>query len=75
MTERNREFYLKNGLIVLAHPRSCYFCDHLTDIFLDTFTGTPYMYNCEMCEDGCVMDDWLEHGMRGECKYFVEGGE
>lgn len=73
--ERSREFDLKNGLVVLAHPRSCYFCDHLTDIFLDAFNGTPYMYICEMCEDGGVMDDWLEPGMRGECKHFVEGGE
>ena len=46
---------------VEAHPRSCFFCDHLTDIFWD-YTNGPYLFitdddchhldhQCEPCMD------------------------
>ena len=62
--ERSREFDLKNGLVVLAHPRSCYFCDHLTDIFLDTFNGTPYYDTNYIVHDYTQDDGYCSWGER-----------
>ena len=57
--EYKSEFYR-----VKAHPRSCFFCDHLTDIFWDYSHG-PYMFYCEIEQE-------IDTGMCGECKQFVE---
>lgn len=47
-----------------AHPRSCFFCDHLTDIFWDYSHG-PYMFFCEIEQD-------TDTGICGKCKQFIE---
>lgn len=46
-----------------ADERSCFFCDHCTDIFWDT--KGPYMFFCEVDTD-------VEVGLRGECAEFSE---
>lgn len=49
-----------------AHPRSCFFCDHCSDIVYD-YTHGPYMFGC-MC-----MEASTEEGIEGKCKHFIEG--
>lgn len=48
---------------VIAHPKSCFFCDWCTDIFYDS--SGPYMWLCK--KDGDV-----DAGISGECKHFKE---
>lgn len=52
---------------VWAHKRSCFFCQHLTDIWWD-YTNGPYMFLCEQEEDPAA----IERGMKGECPSFKE---
>ena len=72
----DRETYLRehpgyrlfhaNGLYprgIIAHPRSCFFCDNCTDIFYDS--DGPYMWFCR--KDGDT-----ELGVSGKCEYFEE---
>ena len=57
---------------VKAHPRSCFFCEHLTDIFWD-YTNGPYVFFCEQRHMDSPDDpNPIEQGMRGECEDFVE---
>lgn len=49
---------------VLAHPQSCFFCQHLTDIFYD-YTNGPYGFVCDLEGD-------IETGMHGVCPDFKE---
>lgn len=49
---------------VKAHPKSCFFCQHLTDIFYD-YTNGPYGFVCNLEGD-------IETGMRGVCQGFEE---
>ena len=51
------------GYTVKAHPQSCFFCQHLTDIFYDS--GGPYMFLCDLAAD-------IETGMSGVCRDFKE---
>ena len=50
-----------------AHPRSCLFCAHCTDVFWD-YTNGPYMFFCDADGD-------TESGMSGECDSFIEESE
>ena len=50
-----------------AHPRSCLFCDHCTDIYWD-YTNGPYMVCCDIEGDTML-------GSRGECGFFFEESE
>lgn len=52
------------GYTVKAHPKSCFFCQHLTDIFYD-YTNGPYGFVCNLEGD-------IETGMRGVCDNFEE---
>ena len=56
---------------VWAHPRSCFFCDHCTDIFFD-YTNGPYMWMCELTEDGEDASERVHLGMTGQCTDFME---
>ena len=61
--EATREYQC--GLYVIdAHPRSCFFCDHCTDIFCE-WSGKPYKL---ICNKGHESDD----GIQGKCKDFQE---
>ena len=53
------------GYTVKAHPRSCFFCQHLTDIFYDS--QGPYGFVCNR-----KMEEDIETGMMGECPGFEE---
>lgn len=55
------------GYTVLAHPRSCFFCRHCTDIFYD-YTNGPYMFICDIDSTSAQ----IESGLRGECGDFEE---
>lgn len=55
------------GYTVKAHPKSCFFCQHLTDIFYD-YTNGPYGFVCNLVGD-------IETGMRGVCPDFKEDDE
>lgn len=48
-----------------AHPRSCFFCDHCTDITYDDTHG-PYMFDCN------VNGNTLDEGLPGTCESFIE---
>lgn len=61
-----RRIFRGPGYTVKAHPKNCFFCQHLTDIFYDS--GGPYAFICDV--DG---DD--ETGMRGVCPDFKEEEE
>ena len=52
------------GYTVKAHPKSCFFCQHLTDIFYD-YTNGPYGF-------GCDLEGYIETGMLGVCPDFKE---
>ena len=54
------------GYTVTAHPKSGFFCQHLTDIFYD-YTHGPYMFVCN-----CRVEVDIETCMTGECPDFVE---
>lgn len=67
--------YKGPGYTVKAHPKSCFFCQHLTDIWWD-YTNGPYMFMCEkrqMTEDSD--EDPIEIGMHGNCPDFMESEE
>ncbi len=67
---------------IKAHPKSCLFCDHCTDVFLDTFSNLPYMFFCNFVDNnrdkngnyGGYEDDLYiyEVGMKGKCEHFKE---
>lgn len=61
--DHTREFKLEDGRTLYADPRSCFFCDHLTDIWYDS--EGPYMFLCEL-------DNEIETGMYGNCEDFTE---
>lgn len=52
---------------VMAHERSCLFCNHCTDVFWDYENG-PYMF---LCDEGGDADA----ASRGDCPRFVEEQE
>lgn len=54
------------GYTVAAHPKSGFFCQHLTDIFYD-YTHGPYMFVCN-----CRVEVDIETCMTGKCPDFVE---
>ncbi len=59
------KYYECEAYKVLADPRSCYFCEHLTDIFYDYAHG-PYGF---VCSAGLLPDvDAIE----GRCEKFKE---
>ena len=47
-----------------AHPRSCLFCDHCTDVFFD-YTAGPWGFVCDISGD-------TDAGMFGKCENFME---
>lgn len=55
---------------VKAHCRSCFFCDHCTDIFWD-FSNGPYMF---LCDKNMFDMEAIKKGIIGKCKSFEEGG-
>ena len=54
------------GYAVKAHPKSCFFCQHLTDIFYDS--AGPYGFICDLNET-------IETGMRGMCRELMEADD
>ena len=61
--------------VVKAHPRSCFFCRHLTDIFWD-YTNGPYMFFCELHHMEKETDeDPIDIGLHGNCPDFLESEE
>ena len=52
---------------VTANRRSCFFCEHCTDIWFD-YTVGPYMFHCEqgidskkdVLKNGCALFEWEE---------------
>ena len=53
-----------------AHPRSCFFCKHCSDVFFN-FLGGPYNWVCQY--DGKDRKDIpKDGGMNGKCKFFEE---
>ena len=57
--------YSDGDISVIAHPRACFFCKHLTDYIYDS--KGPYLF---MCEKGTVKDDPTEEGLKGMCEMF-----
>ena len=55
------------GYIVMAHPKSCFFCEHCTDIIYDYSNG-PYMFIC----NNNINSDHIELGLKGMCNKFKE---
>ena len=49
-----------------AHPKSCFFCNHCTDIFFDS--KGPYMFFCDVDSD-------IDIGLQGVCQKFYEVDE
>lgn len=60
-------------MAIRANPRSCFFCNHCTDIFYD-WNG-PYGWACEKHQ--CTEDDEgpVEKGLLGQCQDFFETEE
>ena len=65
--EKDKRKYECEFYSVISHKKSCYFCKHLTDIWLDYSNG-PYMFACN-CKDG--MTD-PENFLYGKCELFEE---
>ena len=59
----------EQGYSVVAHKRSCFFCNHLTDIWFDYANG-PYMFHCGCCDRS--NDPGPEEIIHGECQYFKD---
>lgn len=53
------------GYTVMAHPKSCFFCEHCTDIIYDYSNG-PYMFIC----NNNIDSDHIELGLKGMCDNF-----
>ena len=51
---------------VTAHKRSCFFCEHCTDMYYD-YTYGPYMFFCTKRIDWAEVD-----AMHGSCEGFME---
>lgn len=68
LKEEDARTFHGNGYDVIAHKKSCLFCDHCTDIFYDYKYGA-YMFFCviEANEGKNTMDMLL-----GKCKQFAE---
>lgn len=49
-----------------AHPQGCFFCKHLTDVFIDPFSG-PYGWCCELHNDRSQV---IDNGLFGKCNDF-----
>lgn len=62
------------GVTIMAHPKSCFFCDHCTDIWYDLGEG-PYMFECLKQGDGEENDVCIIRGLKGCCPNFVEDGD
>ena len=62
------------GIWVMAHPRSCFFCDYCTDIWYDFGEG-PYMFDCIKQAEDEENDVRIIRGLKGECPDFVEDGD
>lgn len=54
---------------VTAHKRSCFFCEHCSDIYFDHIHG-PYMFFCTKGIDCNEVD-----AMHGNCEGFMEEEE
>ena len=63
--EEDSQKYECGSYILIAHKKSCEFCQHLTDTFWD-FTNGPYMYFCDKGVN--VTNDILKYG----CNDFEE---
>lgn len=61
-------FELEDGRQYLAPARSCFFCEHCTDVFFDH--GGPYMLCCELSADEKYAD--LSANMGLGCDAFEE---
>ena len=59
------------GYSVLAHPKSCFFCKRCTDIFYD-YTNGPYMFFCDLFEDGEDTTERIDKGMSGVCPDYIK---
>lgn len=72
MADELTRVYKSENFTIRARPNSCFFCDHLTDIFWD-YTNGPYMFICEnkKMADGND-EDPIEKGMLGLCEDFAE---
>ena len=55
------------GYIVLAHPKSCFFCEHCTEIIYD-FSNGPYRFVCNIEFEPSHID----MGLKGMCSKFKE---
>lgn len=55
------KFELSNGKTYCGRANGCFFCSHLTDIFLD-WNG-PYALICDCHDD-------TSKGLSGECPFF-----
>ena len=77
----NPEFtrrYQGTGYSVMARPNSCFFCQHLTDIFYDGHG--PYAFICEKLysmspEDESDDENIITLGMLGKCPDFIDDEE
>ena len=70
--EKGFKEFKGEGYSVMAHPKSCFFCEHCTDIFYD-YTNGPYMFFCDLTEDGEDTTDRINKGLKGSCNNFKEG--
>lgn len=76
--ERTRK-YVCEYYSVMAHPRSCFFCEHCTYIWYD-YTVGPYMFDCdsdnvELDEHGArQVGDKVRLGLQGKCNDFIDDG-
>ena len=52
------------GITYVVREKSCFFCQHCTDVFLD-YTHGPYMIICDIQADD-------EKGYAGICSEFKE---
>ena len=59
------------GSTVMAHPRSCFYCDFCTDIWYDCSEG-PYMFDCIKQGEGEENGVRILRGLKGECPDFAE---
>lgn len=68
--ELSRPFECEDGNIYMAHPKSCFFCDHCIDIFYDS--NGPYGFVCDINEGSGdkAYNKVFNFGIRGKCTDF-----
>lgn len=62
--DKEYKFYECKWYKILTPTDSCYFCEHLTDIWWD-YTNGPYMFACDIVGD-------VGEGLKGNCGQFKE---